>query len=154
MEPDYLISLIARWLHIVSAALAVGVPIFMRFVLMPARGQLEESQRSVLHEAIMARWRIIVHVLIVVFLATGFWTYLGAARWKAESFPADLRPRYHMLFGIKFALAMAMFFISSALAGRAAAFADIRSNARVWVAVLILLGLAVVGIGGVMRFLP
>lgn len=152
MEPEYLLMLVARWLHILSAALAIGVPIFMRFVLMPARQKLEESQRAVLHEAIMARWRIFVHAMIVVFLATGFWTYLGVARWK--SFPDDLKSRYHMLLGIKILIALAMFFISSALAGRSAALAGMRAKAKMWVGVLILLGLAIVGISGVLRFMP
>jgi uncharacterized membrane protein len=153
MTADYLLMLVARWLHIVSAALAIGVPIFMRFVLMPARGRLEESQRAVLHEAVMARWRIFVYCMIVVFLATGLWTFLAVARWKAPEFTADMRFRYHLLFGIKLIIALVMFFLSSALAGRSAAFAGIRAKAPMWVGVLILLGLAVVGISGVMRFM-
>ncbi len=131
----------------------IGVPIFMRFVLMPARNRLEEGQRAVLHEAIMARWRIVVYIMIVVFLATGFWTFLGAARWKAPEFTADMRFRYHLLFGIKLLIALAMFFISSALAGRSAALAGMRANAKMWVNALVLLGLCVVGISGVMRFM-
>ena len=151
MTADYLVTLVARWLHIVAAALAIGVPIFMRFVLMPARNRLEEGQRAVLHEAIMARWRIFVYVMIVVFLATGFWTFLGAARWS--TFDADAKFRYHLLFGIKVLIALAMFFISSALAGRSAALARMRANAKMWVNVLVLLGLCVVGISGVLRFM-
>jgi uncharacterized membrane protein len=151
MEPQYLATLLARWLHILSAALAIGVPLYMRFVLMPALGQLDESQRATFRDALATRWRIIVHVLIVVFLATGFWTYLGAARWR--DFEPELRPRYHMLFGIKFLLAFAMFFISSALAGRSAALAGMRTNAKLWVGILIVLGLLVVGLGNVMRFM-
>lgn len=155
MEPQYLLMLVARWLHIVSAALAIGVPIFMRFVLMPARERLEEAQRAVLHEAIIARWRIFVHVMIVVFLATGFWTFLGVARWKTdERFTPELKFQYHLLFGIKLLIALAMFFISSALAGRSSAFAGMRAKAKLWVGVLILLGLIIVGISGVLRFLP
>jgi uncharacterized membrane protein len=151
MEPQFLISLVARWLHILSASLALGVPIYVRFVLMPALSQLDESQRGAFREALHARWRIFVHVLIVIFLATGFWTYLGAGRWR--DFDAAAKPRYHMLFGIKFLLAMAMFFISSALAGRSAALAGMRANAKMWLGVLIVLGLCVVGSGGVMRFM-
>jgi len=151
MTLDYLLTLVARWLHIMAAALAIGVPIFMRFVLMPARTRLEEGQRAVLHEAIMARWRIVVYIMIVVFLATGFWTFLGAARWRA--FDPDATFRYHLLFGIKLLIALAMFFISSALAGRSAALAGMRANAKMWVNALVLLGLCVVGISGVMRFM-
>jgi len=152
MTAEYVLMLVARWLHIVSAALAIGVPIFMRFVLMPARSKLEESQRAVLHEAVMARWRIFVYCMIVVFLATGFWTFLGVARWRA--FEPDAKFRYHLLFGIKLLIALVMFFLSSALAGRSAALAGIRAKAPMWVGVLILLGLTVVAISGVLRFMP
>jgi len=151
MEPQFLISLVARWLHILSASLALGVPIYVRFVLMPALSQLDESQRGAFREALHARWRIFVHVMIVIFLATGFWTFLGAKRWS--TFEPDAKFRYHLLFGIKLIIALAMFFISSALAGRSAALAGIRTNAKTWLGVLILLGLLVVGIGGVMRFM-
>ena len=151
MEPVYFVTLGARWLHILSAALALGVPIYVRYVLMPAMGQLEESQRSLLREAVTKRWRMFVHVMIVVFLATGFWTFLGAKRWSG--FEPDAKFRYHMLFGIKVLIALAMFFISSALAGRSNAFAGMRANAKMWIGVLILLGLAIVGISGIMRFM-
>lgn len=151
MEITDLITLVARWLHILSAALALGVPIYMRFVLMPAMGQLEESQRALLRDAVTKRWRIFVHLMIVVFLATGFWTFLGAKRWSG--FEADIKSRYHMLFGIKVLIALGMFFISSALAGRSAALAGMRGNAKMWVGVLILLGLLIVGISGYMRFM-
>ncbi len=151
MEPVYLVTLAARWLHILSAALALGVPIYVRFVLMPAMGQLEETQRSLLRDAITKRWRMFVHVMIVVFLATGFWTFLGAKRWKL--FPDDAQFRYHLFFGIKVLIALAMFFISSALAGRSTALAGMRANAKLWLGVLLLLGLAIVGISGVMRFM-
>ena len=152
MQPDYLVTLVARWLHILSAALALGVPIYVRFVLMPSMGHLEESQRNLLREAITKRWRMFVHVMIVVFLATGFWTFLGAKRWN--DFEADPKFRYHLLFGIKVMIALAMFFISSALAGRSAALAGMRTNAKMWIGVLVLMGLAIVGISGVMRFMP
>jgi len=152
VEVEYALMLVARWLHIISAALAIGVPIFMRFVLMPARQQLDEPQRAVLHEAIMARWRVFVYVMIVVFLATGFWTFLGVARWR--SFEPDARFRYHLLIGIKILIALGMFFISSALAGRSAALAGMRRNAKLWVNVLVLLGLGIVVISGILRFMP
>lgn len=151
MEPEFLISLVARWLHILSASLAIGVPIYVRFVLMPALAQLDDAQRAAFRETLHSRWRIFVHVMIVIFLATGFWTYLGAQRWR--DLEAPLRPRYHMLFGIKFLIALGMFFISSALAGRSAALAGMRSNAKMWLGVLIVLGLCVIGIANVMRFM-
>src|SRR5687767_4143583 len=138
---DYVLMIAVRWMHIVSAMLALGVPIYMRFVLLPALQGVDDASRTPLQESLARRWRIWVHVLIVVFLATGFYTYLVVARWRADAYPPELRGRYHMLLGIKILIAMVMFFIASALAGRSAALASIRNNARTWLNILIVLGL-------------
>lgn len=152
MTAELFLILLARWLHILSAALALGVPLYVRFVLMPAMGVLEEESRSRLKEALAKRWRIIVYVLIVIFLATGFYNFLGPhARWRG--FGADLKFRYHLYFGIKLVVALAMFFLSSALAGRSASLKFIRDKSSLWLTVLILLGLFIVVISGTMRFM-
>ena len=151
---DYVLIIVARWLHLMSAVLALGVPIYMRFVLLPALQGVDESARTSVQEGLVRRWRIWVHVLIVVLLATGFYNYLVVARWRADAYPQELRGRYHMLVGIKIIIALAMFFIASALAGRTAALASIRANAKMWLNILIVLGLALVAISNVVRFLP
>ena len=150
MNIDWL-TLIARWLHILSATLAIGVPIYVRFVLMPAATVLDEESHGRLREALARRWRMIVYILIAVFLATGFYTYLVVARW--EKLPSDLKTRYHMLVGIKILIALAMFTISSALAGRSSLFAPMRQNAKFWLVVLVLLGLGIIGLSGVLRYI-
>jgi uncharacterized membrane protein len=151
---EYVLIIVARWLHIMSAVLALGVPIYMRFVLLPALHGVDESARTSVQEGLVRRWRIWVHVLIVALLATGFYNYLVVARWRADTFPQDLRGRYHMLLGIKILIALGMFFIASALAGRSGALASIRANAKTWLNILIVLGLALVAISNVVRFLP
>jgi uncharacterized membrane protein len=148
MDP---VVIIVRWLHIVSAALAVGVPLFMRFVLLPSLSTLDDATRGTFREAVHKRWRPFVHIMIVVFLATGFYNFLVLRRWAAFS-PEDKR-LYHMLFGIKVLIALVMFFLASALAGRSGKLQKIRENARFWVTVLVVCGLAVVAISGVMRVL-
>lgn len=154
MTAEQLLILLARWLHILSAALAVGVPIYVRFVLMPAMSSLEEEPRSRLKEAIAKRWRIIVYVLILVFLATGFYNFLGPhARWRGPTFSAELKFRYHMYFGIKLVVALIMFFLSSALAGRSSGLQFIRDKSSFWLSVLVLLGVFIVVISGTMRFM-
>lgn len=154
MTPETLLILLARWLHILSAALAIGVPIYVRFVLMPAMSVLDEEPRSRLKEALARRWRIIVYVLITIFLATGFYNFLGAhAHWREFPEGSELRRRYHMYFGIKLVVALVMFFLSSALAGRSVKLEFIRTNARMWLMVLVLLGLFMVVISGTMRFM-
>ncbi len=152
MTPEDFLKYLARWLHILSAALALGVPLYVRLVLMPAMSVLEPEPRSRLAEAIAKRWRMIVYVLILIFLVTGFYTFLGVGRWRRFTDP-DLKFRYHLYFGIKLVTALAMFFLSSALAGRSAKLAPIRANPKLWLGVLILLGLFIVVISGTMRFM-
>ena len=152
MTTEYLLMLIARWLHIVAAALAVGVPLYVRFVELPAIGTLPEAERSRFREAIAKRWRIIVYTAILVFLATGFYTFLGVRRW--QDFSSEVKARYHLYFGMKLILALGAFFISSALAGRSAKLAPMREKAGFWLSVLILLVLLIVVLSGTMRFMP
>jgi uncharacterized membrane protein len=151
MDFSYVLMVAARWIHILAAALALGVPMYMRYVLLPALQGLDETSRGRLREELARRWRLCVHLLIVLFLATGLYTFLGVARWRA--LPAEEKFQYHLLFGIKFIIALAMFFISSALAGRAAGLAAMRANAALWLNILIVLGLVLVAISNVLRFM-
>jgi uncharacterized membrane protein len=148
---EEVVKLLARWLHILSATLAIGGPLYIRMVLLPAMNVLDEEQRTRLREALAARWKIFVHILIVVFLASGLWTFLGVARWR--SLDAEAKFTYHLFVGIKLVLALVMFTISSALVGRAALFAPLRQNARLWLTVLVLLGLVMIGLSGTLRYI-
>src|SRR5437870_5742041 len=130
MTTEQVLMLLARWLHIVAAALAVGVPLYARFVELPALATLPDPERARFRDALAKRWRMIVYVSIVIFLATGFYTFLGVRRW--QDFPSELKTRYHLYFGIKVILALGAFFISSALAGRSAKLAPMREKAGFW----------------------
>lgn len=151
MTTEYLLMLLARWLHILAAALAVGVPLYVRFIESPALETLPEADRSRVRESIASRWRIIVYVSIVVFLATGLYTFLGVRRW--EDFPRELKVRYHMYFGIKLLLALGAFFIGSALAGRSAKLAPMRQRSGLWLGILVVIVVLIVMLSGTMRFM-
>jgi hypothetical protein len=51
-------------------------------------------------------------------------------------------------------LALVIFFLASALTGRAAALARFRQNAKFWLSVNVTLAVIVVCISGVLRFVP
>ena len=141
---------------------AIGGPFFVRFALLPAAGRvLDGESHEKLREAVNARWRIVVHVAITLFLITGLYNFLVetrvdgvlvTARWKEMS-PPDKR-LYHMLFGIKVLAAFAMFTIASGLAGRTATFAPMRKNARLFLSVLLVCAVVVLGCATTMRYLP
>ena len=146
------LGLVLRWLHILAAITAAGGAIFMRCVLLSAVKTLNDETRHAFHEKIRSRWSKIVNGAIAVLLITGLINFfLVLQLFKADD--AKIPPLYNALFGIKFLLAMGIFFLASALAGRSAAFDKIRANAKLWMSVNVLLIVIVVCLSGVMRWM-
>ena len=144
MDIDYL-AVLFRWFHILPAIVAVGGTIFMRFALHPAAAELPEAQRTALQEAVRSRWARWIHASILFLLASGFYNFFTLInRYKVPS-------TYHMLFGIKFLLALAIFALASLLTGRKGVAQRMRQNAKTWLNINILLAVLLVCISGVMR---
>lgn len=135
-----------RYIHILCAGLAIGAPLFMRFVLMPAAtSTLDDDTHQKLRAAIMKRWRMWVYMMITLFLVSGFYTYsVASEQWNVPKY-------YHMLFGMKFLAALFLFFVASGLAGRSRLFEFMRQNARQWLMVYIGVVIFVVVLAGAMR---
>ncbi|HVX11841.1 MAG TPA: hypothetical protein VHC22_11720 [Pirellulales bacterium] len=150
MQLDWL-GIAFRWLHILSAITAVGGTIFMRAALLPSISVLSEEQRKALHEQVRSRWVKFVMGAILFLLVSGFYNFL---RRNNLGFEGDFKKLYHLLFGVKFLLALVIFFLASALTGRAAAFERFRQNRKFWLTVNVVLAVTVVCISGVMRFIP
>jgi hypothetical protein len=159
---DLFLATFVRWIHIGCAIAAIGAPFFIRFALMPAAAKvLDDATHQKLRDAINARWRIAVYILITLFILTGLYNFfvetrvngvLITGRWRDFS-PEDRRT-YQLLFGIKVLAAFCIFFIASALPGRTATFAPIRKNAKLWVSVLLALAAIVLACSNMLRFLP
>lgn len=144
MEFDYL-ALITRWLHILPAMAAVGGTMFMRWGLLPSMGSLPEEQRATLHANLRARWAKVVMGSIGLLLASGIYNIVQKEQgWQVNGL-------YHALFGIKFLLAMAIFFVASALVGRSEAYAKMRENRRFWLTLNLVLAIVLVCISGALR---
>lgn len=144
------IELIMRWLHILSVVTAIGGSIFMRLVLMPtAFLVLKEEEHNRLREPLLKRWQKIVHTCIALFLISGFYNYLLITRLQHEG-----QPLYHALFGIKFLLALGVFFLAIALTSQGRLFADLRARARYWLGILVAVALVIILISGFMRTMP
>ena len=145
-----LLPLIMRWIHILSAIVALGGSIFARFVLMPSAQQvLDDKAHAELRAAVTKRWMKFVHTCILLFLVSGFYNFIAiqAPDHKGQSI-------YHMLFGIKFLLALAVFALAVALTSLKPWSEKLRANARFWLGLLIALAIVVVGISGYMRAIP
>jgi uncharacterized membrane protein len=143
------LPVILRFIHIAAAVAAGGATIFASAALLPAMSTLPEVDRLRLKEAIDRRWRVVVMACVTLLFVSGLVNFVlyQAPVHKGQSL-------YHALFGVKFLAAMVVFFLASALSGRAAAFAAIRANSRSWVGVAAVLVLAIVLISGVLRSIP
>ncbi len=147
MDIDWL-AVVFRWMHILAAITAVGGTIFMRLALLPASEGLTEDARRSLHDSVRARWVIPLNASILFLLVSGFYNFFMMVR--DYTVPGS----YHALFGIKFLLAMAIFFIASMLVGRSAASERFRQNRRRWLSLNVALAVVLVCISGVLRAMP
>lgn len=146
MELQILLSVLFRWMHILAAITAVGGSIFMRFALLPSTGVLPEEQHQALREQVRSRWAKAVALSIVFLLASGIYNIVRIMQGGVE-----LPGYYHALFGIKFLIAFAIFFLASALTGKSPALAKIRENAKFYLTVNVVLAVVLVCISGVLR---
>jgi putative copper export protein len=99
-------------------------------------------------DAVRARWSKWVAAAIAFLLASGLYNI------AVTVMRFEVPPIYHMLFGIKFLLALGVFFIASLLAGRSAAAIRARQNAKMWLNLNLTLAVLVVLISGYLRSLP
>ncbi len=144
------VMVVFRWMHILAAITAVGATIFMRQAMLPAVETLPESDRARFHDGVRSRWALYIHLSIGFLLLSGAYSFFVIIT-------GDPRPKaglYHGLFGIKFLLALAIFFIASMLVGRTEAAVRFRQRRQFWLTVNVVLAVFLVCISGVMRFVP
>ena len=149
MNDNIIITIVIRWVHILAAVIAIGGLFHMRFVLMPAvREALSDEEHQRLRKSVLSRWSRIINIAIGVLLLTGFYNFFTIGLEKSQGAPI-----YSMLFGIKFLLALAVFFISSALVGKAKVFDGMRAKAGMWMAINVALGFLVILLSGWLKSL-
>ena len=148
-DPLFALLLILRYMHILGAIALMGGAIFMRFALVPSVGELQDEMRRGLHERVRSRWSKVVMISAAFLLISGIANLGLAARYQFDGMVS-----YNMLGGIKFILALPIFYFASVLAGRSATAQKFQANAKFWLNVNLALALLMVLIGGVMRFTP
>ncbi|MFM9058206.1 MAG: hypothetical protein ACKOSQ_03600 [Planctomycetaceae bacterium] len=152
MDP---VSLVLRWAHVLAAVVAMGGLVFARVALVPALSELDADTRDAIHERIRRRWLPWVSGAIAVLFGSGLVNFLlFNSRVKAEGWAGGAWMRltnYHFLFGVKFALAMVVFYFASALTGRKAGTQWVRNDRAKWLSVTLGLTVAVVLLSGWMR---
>jgi putative copper export protein len=143
------VTFVSRWLHIVAAVAAAGGAIFMKLALHPAAETLPEEPRRALKEAVRSRWAKVVMIAITVLLATGLFNFITIVkRYDFAGTP------YHMVFGIKFLLAMIIFFLASVLVGRSDLAKRAREKAGSWLTLLVALIVVLLALSSFLKVLP
>jgi uncharacterized membrane protein len=141
----FALDLVLRWMHIFGGIAAVGGTFFMRLAVLPSVESLPDEYRAGMQLAIRSRWSNVVTGSIALLLISGLVNIVLIVR------RYEVPPYYHMLFGLKFLLALAVFFIASVLVGRSAAAERFRRNTRYWLTLNLLLAVLVVALSGVLR---
>jgi len=147
---EYL-NLVLRWLHILSAITLVGGVLYVRFAVVPMLESLAEEQRESVGAALRRNWAMFLMISIFLLLATGITNMVLIP--LQYDFP-DEGPSYGMLVGIKFLLALPVFYIVSLLNGRSDNAAKFRQKSRLWLNIAVALCVAIVCLGGYLRYLP
>lgn len=149
MDSVALTPLIMRWMHILCAVVTGGGILFYWLALAPAmRKVLAPEQATALLGAVMGRFKIYVHVSILLFLVSGFYNYMVVLR------PLhDGQAIYHALFGVKFLLAIVVFALAVVLTSTRPWSAKLRAGKVGWL-VLSVGVTAIVLIGGYMKLIP
>lgn len=139
------IDVVSRVFHVLTAITLIGGATFIALVLHPVTGRLEETQRESVRAAVVGRWKMFVHIGILIFLVTGFYNYVRAIGLHRGD------GLYHALLGTKMLLAFWVMFLASVLVGRSQRFAGMRQNMGMWSKVLVASAFLIVAISGFVK---
>ncbi len=146
MDVVDVISILSRWVHLLSVVVAVGGAFFVRFALFPAiKGALSPEDHDKLRAGIRPVWSKIVHVCLGLLVVTG-----GINLYVTMAHGVKPMP-YHAIFGVKLILVLVLFFIAVALTGTSPGFASLRANAPKWLGVHLFLATCIVLLSGVLK---
>jgi uncharacterized membrane protein len=153
-DPLFPLLLALRYMHIFGAIALMGATIFMRFALLPAVSKLDPPVKATLHDEVRSRWSKFVMAASGLLLISGVTNLALAGRYDFEPIAGLPRGGYHMIVGVKFLLALPIFFFASLLAGRSDFAKKFQSAARFWMSANLALAVLMVLIGGLLRFVP
>lgn len=96
------VDILVRWIHIAAASIAVGGLLYARLVVWPALDVLGPESRANLMGQFAARLRSLVVLAVGALLFSGTYNLYRTMREGVSS-------TYHMVFGLKFLLALHVF---------------------------------------------
>src|SRR5262245_20391678 len=133
-DPLFPLLLILRYAHILGAITLMGGTIFMRFALRPVVVGLPPDTKATIHEQVRGRWSKFVMLASALLLISGITNLALAGRYEYKPI-LDLEKGYHILVGIKFLLALPIFFIAALMTGRSSLAKRVQANAEFWMTV-------------------
>src|SRR5262249_9593910 len=101
--------LILRYSHILSAITLMGGTMFAYFAASPGLAELPEAGRMKAHAAIRQRWNKFVMLTTLLLLVSGLATMVLVPKHYDLG---EMKGAYHMWTGIKFMLALPIFFFA------------------------------------------
>lgn len=149
-----LLDLILRWMHIFGAIMLVGSTIFMRTVCVPAKiisGDEPSEAYSEVQRRAWARMVIIASSQLLISGIVNVILIVQRYEFDKSQFPGGL---YHPLLGVKFLLAMMVFFLAAAISGRSSLAQKLRQKECTWHTVNMVLAIIIVCMAGLMRLAP
>lgn len=145
-DTETLTRVAIHWMHLVAAVLAVGGIFYLRLVIAPSQKKLSDEAQATLNSGIRLRAKFLTAFAILLLLATGFYNFFTVGIPKGKEYSS-----YHMIFGVKFILAMGLFFLVSVLSGRAKAFEKLREKRGFWLLVASIVGLVVLFLSSLLK---
>lgn len=145
--------LLFRYLHILSAITLMGGTVFAYFAVVPGLAELPEGPRDKAHAAIRGRWNKFVMLTTLLLLVSGVATMVLVPMNFTLGYEDTMKSQYSMWTGIKFVLALPIFFFAALLTGRSSLAQKIQANAKTYMALNLALALSMVLIGGALRFI-
>lgn len=145
---------ISTLIHVIVAFFIAGTLLFQWRAVHPVLSSSDGDDQ--IREQIRSRWAPMVHIGATILIGTGLYQLMAVGMPKAE-FQKTLEeggPAYHMLFGIKFLLAIGALFIAGAMVGRSGLMVKIRQSASKWLSLGIVLVIAVIVISRVLAEMP
>ena len=145
IDGKFVLYVVLRVLHILSAIILVGGLFYSKTILVPAGVDPYAGQRQV-----WARWVGLATFFLVVSGLVNFMNIMTTAKAAGTPLPSI----YHILFGIKFLLGLFLMFLAAILSGKTALAERFRHKLGSWLSVAWTTSLTIVILGALLRTIP
>lgn len=145
IDAAWVIVLISRVLHVASGGVILGGLVYLKYVIAPLASGSDDRDEA-LYRGRRSAWARLVMLCTTLLILSGFFNL-----YNIMVTSEDLPSTYHMLFGIKFLLAMFVFFVAAGTAGASPLAVNMRARLDQWLNLALSATLAIFIVGAAMR---